>query len=153
MKERDPIMLVVEDAAGAKHELEMRATAQTSYIPRLPVPISGIPDSKSVSFTKLDENIGYLRVRRIGNDLEQGIDAALSGMGEVKGLIIDVRGNSGGGFDMQSAIRNFNLQDGREPTRPRHTGKIAVLIDERCISAGEGWTSWFVANKKAKLFG
>ena len=28
-----------------------------------------------------------------------------------------------------------------------------MLIDERCISAGEGWTSWFVARKRARLFG
>jgi C-terminal processing protease CtpA/Prc len=28
-----------------------------------------------------------------------------------------------------------------------------MLIDSRCISAGEGWASWFVANKRARLFG
>ncbi len=28
-----------------------------------------------------------------------------------------------------------------------------MLIDERCISAGEGWASWFVARKRARLFG
>ena len=30
---------------------------------------------------------------------------------------------------------------------------MALLIDSRCISAGEGWASWFVANKRARLFG
>jgi C-terminal processing protease CtpA/Prc len=30
---------------------------------------------------------------------------------------------------------------------------MAVLIDARCISAGEGWASWFVANRRATLFG
>ena len=29
----------------------------------------------------------------------------------------------------------------------------AVLIDARCISAGEGWASWFVARKRARFFG
>ncbi|MHC4715295.1 MAG: carboxypeptidase-like regulatory domain-containing protein, partial [Planctomycetota bacterium] len=28
-----------------------------------------------------------------------------------------------------------------------------MLVDARCISAGEGWASWFVANKRARLFG
>jgi C-terminal processing protease CtpA/Prc len=28
-----------------------------------------------------------------------------------------------------------------------------VLIDNRCVSAGEGWASWFIANKRAKFFG
>ena len=30
---------------------------------------------------------------------------------------------------------------------------MAVLIDNRCISAGEGWASWFIPNKRAKFFG
>ncbi len=30
---------------------------------------------------------------------------------------------------------------------------MALLIDERCISAGEGWASWFIAKKRAKVFG
>ena len=30
---------------------------------------------------------------------------------------------------------------------------LALLIDERCISAGEGWASWFIANKRARTFG
>lgn len=30
---------------------------------------------------------------------------------------------------------------------------MAVLIDARCISAGEGWASWFVARKRARFFG
>ena len=68
-------------------------------------------------------------------------------------MIIDVRGNSGGGFDGARAVRNFNVEDGVEPMRPRYAGPIAMLIDERCISAGEGWASWFVANKRARLFG
>ena len=28
-----------------------------------------------------------------------------------------------------------------------------MLVDAGCISAGEGWASWFVAKKRAKLFG
>ena len=28
-----------------------------------------------------------------------------------------------------------------------------MLTDARCISAGEGWASWFVANKRARVFG
>ena len=50
-------------------------------------------------------------------------------------------------------MRNFAADDPEEPDRPRYKGPIAVLIDEGCISAGEGWTSWFVANKRARLFG
>ncbi|MGQ9648538.1 MAG: S41 family peptidase [Phycisphaerae bacterium] len=50
-------------------------------------------------------------------------------------------------------MRNYRPNDPAEPKRPRYMGPIALLIDERCISAGEGWASWFVANKRARLFG
>ena len=30
---------------------------------------------------------------------------------------------------------------------------MALVIDARSISAGEGWASWFVANKRARVFG
>jgi hypothetical protein len=40
-----------------------------------------------------------------------------------------------------------------EPDRPRFPGPFAVLVDARCVSAGEGWASWFVATGRARLFG
>ena len=54
-----------------------------------------------------------------------------------------------------TAFRNFDLASpkGTAPHRPLYRGPIAMLIDERCISAGEGWASWFVARKRARLFG
>jgi C-terminal processing protease CtpA/Prc len=30
---------------------------------------------------------------------------------------------------------------------------MALLIDSRCISAGEGWASWFIAHRRARVFG
>lgn len=40
-----------------------------------------------------------------------------------------------------------------QQNRPVYKGKIAILIDQRCISAGEGWSSWFKRHKRAKFFG
>ena len=34
-----------------------------------------------------------------------------------------------------------------------NAGPMALLIDEHTISAGEGWASWFIANKRARVFG
>jgi len=81
------------------------------------------------------------------------LDRAVGELKGAKGLILDVRGNSGGGFDSQRALRNFDPNDQQEPDRPRFLGPIALVVDARCISAGEGWASWFVARKRAKLFG
>lgn len=149
------VSLALEDPDGLALAVKATADYGPRYHARLPVPRKGINDSADVSWAKLDDGIGYIYVRRIRQGLEQSIDMALRELGELKGLIIDVRGNSGGGFDPSTAFRNFDTSadDKAEPDRPRHRGPIALLIDERCISAGEGWASWFVARKRARTFG
>jgi carboxyl-terminal processing protease len=148
----------MHDLDGQPHPFELPATLGIRYLPRLPVPIEGVNDSGSVEAKDLGDGIGYVYVRRIKPDLPQGLDAALKKLGDIRGLIIDVRGNSGGGFDTRAAVANFVPDDAAaanvgDPNRPRYKGPIALLLDERCISAGEGWASWFVATKRAKTFG
>jgi RNA polymerase sigma factor (sigma-70 family) len=150
------VALELEDIEGRKKTVELTAEARGWYIPRLPVPREGINDGGAdVQWVRLKDGIGYIHVRRIRPGLEVSLDRALTALGDIRGLILDLRGNSGGGFDAKTAFRNFDLSPGATaaPHRPRFTGPIAVLIDERCISAGEGWASWFVATKRARLFG
>jgi C-terminal processing protease CtpA/Prc len=149
-----PVKLALEDPDGKRHEVQAPAkTAGSRYVPRRPVPIEGSDDSADVSWATLGDGIGYVYVRRIKPNLPESLDRALANLGDLRGLVIDVRGNSGGAFDAKRAVRNFAADDPEEPQRPRFKGRIALLTDERCISAGEGWASWFVANKRAKLFG
>jgi carboxyl-terminal processing protease len=103
----------------------------------------------------LENGVGYIYVRRIAQGLEPGLDRAIRGLSGMRGLIIDVRGNSGGGFDSSTAFENFDLARSAtaDSKRPSYKGKIALLIDERTISAGEGWASWFIARKRARVFG
>ena len=147
------VRLEFETSDGTKQSVEAPATAGTRYLPRLPVPIPGIDDAGSVTWKKLDDGVGYVYVRRIGPDLIERLDRAVAELKDALGLIIDVRGNSGGGFDSERSHRNFNPDDPNEPDRPRFAGPVAMLIDARAISAAEGWASWFVANKRAKLVG
>jgi C-terminal processing protease CtpA/Prc len=156
MKRGEMVKLQVEDPAAKRLTLELPATLGVRYLPRLPVPIEGVNDSGGVEPKLLGDGIGYIYVRRIRGDLPGALDAALNALGppaQLRGLIIDVRGNSGGGFDADRALRNFNPDDKQEPDRPRYAGSIALLIDERCISAGEGWSSWFFAKHRARAFG
>ena len=132
---------------------KLAATLAPGYLPRLPVPIKGIAESRNVSWRMLGDKIGYIYVRRIRRDLIASLDRAVKELGGAKGLIVDVRGNSGGGFDAKRSHRNFAPDDPAEASRPRFKGPIALLINERCISAGEGWASWFTARKRARVFG
>lgn len=147
------VQLDAIDVDGKQHQFKVKATLGVRYLPRLPVPIKGISDSANISWKRLDDETGYIYVRRIRSDLPDRLDAAVAELKECSGLIIDVRGNSGGGFDAGRAFRNFDLDDINEPERPRFKGPIAVLIDSRCISAGEGWVSWFRSRDRGKFFG
>ena len=149
------VAIVLEDTEGRKKVVDTAADLKPRYLPRLPVPRNRIADAGNVSWTMLEDRIGYIYVRRIQDKLEGALDQALADLGDMKGLIIDVRGNSGGGFDTRTAFQNFDLSpDGAaEQHRPRYNGPIALLIDERCTSAGEGWASWFIAQKRARVFG
>ncbi len=142
-----------EPKKGRAARFKLTATLAPGYLPRLPVPIKGIADSKNVSWKMLDDKIGYIYVRRIRKDLIGSLDRAVKELAGARGLIVDGRGNSGGGFDARRSHRNFAPDDRAEPSRPRFKGPMALLIDERCISAGEGWASWFIARKRARVFG
>jgi len=153
MQKGTTVTLELQEITGEKRKFSLPATYGIRYLPRLPVPINEISDSKDVSRKMLPQNIGYIYVRRIKSGLISDLDRAVQALKESNGIIIDVRGNSGGGFDAKRAFRNFDLDDTQEPDRPRFKGSLALLIDARCISAGEGWASWFIAKKRAKVFG
>lgn len=152
--EKDALVKVVaEDSASVRQSFDLSATEGVRYLPRRPVALEGIRDSANVDWTMLKNGMGLIYVRRIQNDLIAQLDKAVAELNDAKGLIIDVRGNSGGGFDFNRAHRNFIADRTEEPDRPRFFGPMALLIDSRCISAGEGWGSWFIANKRARVFG
>ena len=148
-----PLKVVAADHDGNRKLFPLEATSDVRYLRRRPIPTPGISENANVSWTMLPGDIGLIYVRRIKGDLIPKLDAAVSDLAVAKGLIIDVRGNSGGGFDSVRAHVNFAPDLSRDPERPRFLGPLAVLIDSRCISAGEGWASWFLANQRAKFYG
>lgn len=147
------VKVELETIDGERVTHELPCTLGVRYLPRLPVPIPGIADSGNISWTMLDDEIGYIYVRRIRGDLPEQLDRAVKELKQAKGIIVDVRGNSGGGFDASRSHRNFAPNDDQEPHRPRFHGPMALLLDSRCISAGEGWASWFIAEDRARTFG
>lgn len=97
---------------------------------------------RSFFYTRLANDVGYMYLRRVDSSVPQGIDEALRTHPKLKGWIVDLRGNSGGGYDrgLIERIKGF--------PRP-----VAVLIDAGCISAGETLARDFRAYAAARLFG
>jgi hypothetical protein len=81
-------------------------------------------------------------LRRVDASVPGGVDEALRTYPSLRGWVVDLRGNSGGGYDRQliERIRRF--------PKP-----VAVLIDAGCISAGETLARDFRALAEARLFG
>jgi nitrous oxidase accessory protein NosD len=142
MEQNATVSLELQATNGQSLQTNLPASLQWGPMPRLPVPIPGVSESANVSWTQLDGGIGYIRVRRIREDLIPRLDKAVAELKDARGLIMDVRGNSGGGFDSRRAERNFALNDREEPERPRFKGPMALLLD-----------SWFIAEKRARTFG
>ncbi len=108
------VTLHAADVDGQEQTFKLAATRRPGYLPRLPVPRDGIADSADVSWKMLDGDVGYIYVRRIGQRLVESLDAAVAELKDARGLIIDVRGNSGGGFDAALRATQF---------RPRRSGR------------------------------
>ncbi|MBI2372983.1 MAG: S41 family peptidase [Deltaproteobacteria bacterium] len=154
--------------AGSTVELELeneRGRRKVSVV-RERTPRAG------VAWRRLDGDILYLSIGRFAEGVEAKVRAALASArktGELKGLVLDLRGNPGG--LLAEAIRIADLwldagtivvTEGRDRgrvvetafakgTEPRYP--IAVLIDDQTASASEALAASLSDNRRAKLVG
>lgn len=127
----------------------------------------------SISFEKLSENIGYIKIKRFDMDpitFVGKFDKALKALWDTKGLIIDIRDNSGGAVILTDqmlgrfteskihygGIKNF--QGGviplfTLPRRPIYKKDVVLLMNEKSRSAAEYFA--YAASKidRITLFG
>jgi len=135
----------------------------------------------AISSRELGQSIGYVRIARWTGDsrrqnLVADFDRALEQFKSTRGLVIDVRGNSGGN-DQFADLVNGRLTDrpvvssidfwrkaGSDTydrsigwVRPRgpwtYKGRVAVLIDEASVSACEHFVSGVEAMRNVLLVG
>ena len=123
--------------AVLKSTVEARGWAHTYNLPA-----NLVQAGRSFRYAKLARGAGYMYIRRIDASVEPGIARALDAHPDAKGWIVDLRGNSGGGYDKA-------LTD-RVKTIPP---PVAVIIDAGCISAGETFARDLARYAGARLFG
>lgn len=121
-------------------------------------------DSKGhgdLSFGRTKRGWGYLHVRRCKGDLPEQVDYALEQLGKMPGLILDFRGNTGGGFDHRALMGRF-VPEGEtlsfvreyESAGPRpFGGNVVVIVDAGVASAGETGSGIFKEHGRAYMIG
>lgn len=101
---------------------------------------------------KLDSGYGYIYLRRIRGELVEAVDKALESFGNIKGLIIDLRGNGGGGYG-RDVFTRFGKKQKPSADHPCYRGDLVVLIDAGTMSAGETFARDLVYTAGAYLMG
>jgi len=120
--------------------------------------------TKDLKYGRTAAGFGYVHVRRSPGDLPEQMDAALAGLAPLRklpGLILDFRGNSGGGFDHDALFGRF-VPAGRTVSFGKsyasagpdpYGGPVVVIVDATVRSAGETAAGMFKEDGRAWMIG
>ncbi len=93
--ENEKLIVTVMDKNGKEMEVEIQQLSAPSGW----VSTFNIQKTQSVSWKKINEDVGYIRIDRLWNnndDVVNEIDLALNKLMETQGIILDLRQNGGG---------------------------------------------------------
>ena len=119
---------------------------------------------------RLDANIGYIRFSNFVKFLTRRILEAIDSMKDASGLIIDLRGNSGGDdgvslkmanklFDKETQLmiiktrNSVNRSYKADPAKDAYHGPVAILVDEFSASASEEFAAALQDTRRAFIVG
>jgi carboxyl-terminal processing protease len=110
------------------------------------------------SYGRTKGGFGYIHLRDVPGNLPEQLDTMLEKLGELPGLILDMRANGGGGCDHDAVFGRF-VPTG---TKWRHypsagkkpfSGPMVVIVDAGTRSAGETVAGMFKEDGRAYMIG
>lgn len=117
----------------------------------------------NVHFGHTEKGYGYIHIRRCKGTVVSEVDQALAALGQIKGLVLDFRGNSGGGFDHAELMGrfvpkgktiSFNSSSRYKSAGPvNYAGPIVVIVDGTVVSAGETASGMFKEDGRGYMIG
>jgi len=115
---------------------------------------------------RLDNEVGYIRLNTLQPEFATRISNAIKSMGNLSGMIIDLRGNSGGEIERMLDLflaektllylrknRSGETKIFSDPPKDVYKGPLAVLIDVTSSSASEVFAACLQAAKRAVVVG
>ena len=117
----------------------------------------------------LENNIGYVRFNAFMPPVHNKFKDTIKSMQDTTALIIDIRGNHGGFFDVRKAAAETLVKDrvlfwryqGRDKTREVYLepadsfyeGPVVVMVDQLSVSSAEEFSGGLKAIKRATIVG
>lgn len=104
------------------------------------------------------KGFGYLWLRKCPDNLPEAIDPALEKLADVPGMIVDFRGNGGGGFDHEAFLGRFlpkgaTLGQYKSSGEHPYGGPVVVIVDAGVRSAGETGSGIFKEDGRGWMIG
>jgi carboxyl-terminal processing protease len=162
----EAISIAYLDGEGTLHEQRIaraRREGRVALDPALP------PFFVEFEARRLEGNIGYVRFNAFLPPVHERFPEALASLQDTRGLIVDLRGNHGGFFEVRKALAEqlngeqvlFWRYKGRdsirevylEPAGDAFTGPLVVLIDVMSLSSAEEFSGAMQAIDRAVIVG
>jgi carboxyl-terminal processing protease len=162
----EAVSITYLDENGVRHEQRIvRAEREGRVVldPALP------PFFIEFEARRLDGDIGYVRFNAFLPPVHERFAEAVASFRDTRGLIVDLRGNHGGFFEVRKALAErlngervlFWSYKGRdstrevylEPARDAYTGPLVVLIDVMSLSSAEEFSGAMQAIDRAVIVG
>ncbi len=121
----------------------------------------GLQHQGDLSYGKTKRGNGYILIRRCKSTLPSQIDGALAAIGNVPGMILDFRSNTGGAFDHDALMGRF-IPKGKEISFAKryasagatpYGGPVVVIVDGTVVSAGETASGIFKEDGRGYMIG
>ena len=154
------VSIVYSDKGGEKREQKIIRTERSG--------VAAGPFFLAIEFEarRLDSGIGYIRLNTLQPQLAAQISKAIKSMGNVRGIIFDLRGNSGGEIEQmpdlflrERALLYLNRSRSGEtkvffdPADDAFKGPLVLLIDPTSGSASELFAACLQAIGRAVVVG